>query len=106
MEVNIYIESSILRMKCTQYGLHEQATFKNAKTILFFEIGQNGQQFFGRDLNIINYFVEAALESSCGGNLASATLQVRTCGVGEASSTASFRNSFYISQSIELSRSL
>jgi hypothetical protein len=31
MEVNIYIEFWTLEMKCTQHGLFEQATFKNAR---------------------------------------------------------------------------
>ena len=31
-------------MKCTQYGLHEQAAYKNARAILFLKVGQNGQQ--------------------------------------------------------------
>jgi hypothetical protein len=31
-----------LKMKCTPYGLYEQATFKNARAILVFEVGRNG----------------------------------------------------------------
>ena len=31
MEVKIYIGFWTLKPKCTQYGLYEQATFKNAK---------------------------------------------------------------------------
>jgi hypothetical protein len=33
MEVSIYIEFWTLEMKCTQYGLYGQATFKNASAI-------------------------------------------------------------------------
>ena len=30
-------------MKCTQYGLYEQAAFKNARAILSFEVGHSEQ---------------------------------------------------------------
>ena len=45
MELNIRIGFWTLKIKCTQYGLDEQATFNNARAILFFEIGQSAQQF-------------------------------------------------------------
>ena len=32
-----------LEDECTQYGLYEQAALKNARVILFFEVGQSGQ---------------------------------------------------------------
>jgi hypothetical protein len=41
MEVNTYVGFGALKMKCTQYGLYEQKTFKNAMAILFFKIGQS-----------------------------------------------------------------
>jgi hypothetical protein len=31
-------------MKCTQHRLHGQATFKNARTILFFKVGRGGRE--------------------------------------------------------------
>ena len=34
MEVNIHIGFWTLKMKCTQYGLYEQAAFKNARVKL------------------------------------------------------------------------
>jgi hypothetical protein len=43
MEVNKYIGFWTLKMKCTQYELYGQMTFKNAKAIYFFEVGQSGQ---------------------------------------------------------------
>ena len=36
MDVNMYIGFWTLEVKCTQYELYEQATFKNARVILFF----------------------------------------------------------------------
>jgi hypothetical protein len=33
MEVNKYIGFWTLKMKCTQYGFYEQATFKNARAV-------------------------------------------------------------------------
>ena len=47
MEVNIYIGLWTLKMKCTQFGLYRQATFKNVRAILFSEVGQNMQECCG-----------------------------------------------------------
>ena len=33
MDVNIYIGFWTLKMKCTQYGLHGKAAFKNARVV-------------------------------------------------------------------------
>ena len=41
MEVNIYIGFWTLKMKCTQYGLYEQATSKTARAIFLFKVGQS-----------------------------------------------------------------
>jgi hypothetical protein len=43
MEVNIPIAFLDLEDECTQYGLYKQAALKNARVILFFEVGQSGQ---------------------------------------------------------------
>ena len=43
MDVNLYIGFWTLKMKCTQDGLYGQVAFKNARAILFFEVGQSGQ---------------------------------------------------------------
>ena len=41
MEVNIYIGSWTLKMKCTNYELYGQKAFKNARAILFFKVGRS-----------------------------------------------------------------
>ena len=40
--MNIYIELWDFKVKCTQYAICAQATFKNARA-MFFEIGQDMQ---------------------------------------------------------------
>ena len=40
--VNIYIGFWTLKMKHTQYELYGQEAFKNARAILFFEVGRSG----------------------------------------------------------------
>ena len=42
MEVNTYTGFWSLKMKC-KYGSYGQATFKNARTKLFFEVGRSEQ---------------------------------------------------------------
>ena len=41
MKVNLEIGFSILKMKCTQYGLYGQAAFKNARANLFLKVGRS-----------------------------------------------------------------
>src|SRR5450631_1750901 len=51
MEVNIYIGFETLKMKCTQYGICGQVTFKNASTIVFSKSGRR-TAIFGQVLKI------------------------------------------------------
>ena len=46
--IYIYIGFWTLKMKCSQHGLYEQATFENAKAIFIFEIGRSGQRYLVR----------------------------------------------------------
>jgi hypothetical protein len=45
--VHIYIGFETLKVKCTQYGICSQATFKNARTMFFFVFGRGWQLFSG-----------------------------------------------------------
>jgi hypothetical protein len=45
MKMNNNIGFWTLKMKCTQYGLNGQATFKIARAISFIEVGRSGHQF-------------------------------------------------------------
>ena len=40
--ININIKFWTLKMKYTRYEVYGHTAFKNAKTILFFEVGQSG----------------------------------------------------------------
>ena len=53
---DIYIEFWTLKMKCTQYGLYGQKTFKNAKAILFFRSQAKEVANFTWDLKILDLF--------------------------------------------------
>ena len=44
--MNIYIGLWTLRVKCIQYGICGQVAFKNARAMIFFEIGRAGRQQF------------------------------------------------------------
>ena len=46
MEVNIYIDFWTLEMKCTQYKICEEVSFKNA--MVFLEVGRGKQKFSSR----------------------------------------------------------
>jgi hypothetical protein len=46
VEVHIYIGFETLKVKCTQYGICSQTTFKNAR-VIFFVFGRGGQLFSG-----------------------------------------------------------
>jgi hypothetical protein len=35
-------------MKCAQYGIYEEVTFKNARAMIFLKVGQGGQKFSGK----------------------------------------------------------
>ena len=47
MKVNIYMGFWTLEMKCTQYGVCGEVAFKNARAMVFWEVGRGGQWFSG-----------------------------------------------------------
>jgi hypothetical protein len=47
-------------MKCTQYGLYEQAAIKNSRASLFFEIGAEWGAIYSWDFFFFKFFVELA----------------------------------------------
>jgi hypothetical protein len=61
MKVNIYIGFWTLKMKCTQYGLYEQAAIKNSRASLFFEIGAEWGAIYSWDF-LFFYFLWSWLE--------------------------------------------
>ena len=45
MEEDIYVGFWTLKMKCSQFELYGEATFKNARAKLFFKVEPAGQRF-------------------------------------------------------------
>ena len=45
MEVKIYIGFWTLEMKCTQYEIYEEVTFKNARVMIFLKVRWDRQKF-------------------------------------------------------------
>ena len=45
LEVHIYIGFKTLKVKCIQYGICDQAAFKNARAIFFSKLGGAGNMF-------------------------------------------------------------
>ena len=50
--MHIYIESLTLKVKCTPYGICEQKTFKNARTMIFMKSGGAGSSFWSGSENL------------------------------------------------------
>ena len=48
MEIHIYIGFWTLEMKCTQYGICGEVAFKNARAMVFLEVGRGEQKFSGK----------------------------------------------------------
>ena len=65
IEVNMYIGFWTLKMKCTQYGFHEESTFKNAKAVLFLKLGGAGGSFRLEFIYIYNFLGGSLKVSDC-----------------------------------------
>ena len=50
MNIYIYFGYGTLKVKGTQHGFCVQVAFKNARTIIIFEVMQGGQQFSVKNL--------------------------------------------------------